>query len=77
VGPFYGSGGIVKYRTLGNSGLRVSAIGLGCGSPTFAGKADEPTALVIINRAVDLGITFFDTAETYAEGRSERLLGRR
>jgi aryl-alcohol dehydrogenase-like predicted oxidoreductase len=48
---------------------------LGCGSSSFAGRADEATATKIIDHAFDLGITYFDTAETYAEGRSEMLLG--
>jgi aryl-alcohol dehydrogenase-like predicted oxidoreductase len=65
----------MKYRRLGRSGLTLSAVGLGTGSATFVGRADEPTAIEIIHTALDLGITYFDTAETYAEGRAERLLG--
>ena len=51
-------------------------MGLGCASPTFAGKADEPTSISIINHALELGITYIDTAETYALGRSETLVGK-
>jgi aryl-alcohol dehydrogenase-like predicted oxidoreductase len=65
----------VKYRQLGRSGLKVSAVGLGTGSATFAGRGDEQSALAVISEALELGITYFDTAETYAEGRAERLLG--
>ena len=66
----------MQYRKIGKSGLKVSEIGLGCGSPTFAGKADEQTSVDIINHALELGINFIDTAETYAEGRSETLIGK-
>lgn len=66
----------MEYRRLGKSGLKVSAIGLGTGSTTFAGRADEQTSLKIISHALDLGINFIDTAETYAEGRSEELVGK-
>ena len=66
----------MEYRTLGQSGLRLSEITLGCGSNTFAGRADEATSIDIINNALDLGINCVDTAETYAEGRSETLIGK-
>ncbi len=54
----------MEYRRLGRSWLKVSKIGLGCGSATFAGKADEQTSIGIINHALELGVTFIDTAET-------------
>ncbi len=66
----------MEYRRLGKSGLKVSEVGLGCGSATFTGRADEKTSLAIISHALELGITFIDTAETYAEGRSEELVGK-
>jgi aryl-alcohol dehydrogenase-like predicted oxidoreductase len=66
----------MEFRRIGNSGLKVSEIGLGCGTATFAGNADEQTSLAIIHQALELGITYFDTAETYADGRSETLLGK-
>ena len=66
----------MEYRTIGKSALKVSAIGLGCGSATFAGGADEQTSLAIIDHALELGINYIDTAETYAEGRSETLIGK-
>jgi aryl-alcohol dehydrogenase-like predicted oxidoreductase len=66
----------MEYRRLGKSGLKVSEIGLGCGSTGFAGKADEQTALNIINHAVESGINYIDMSEVSAEGRSETLVGK-
>jgi aryl-alcohol dehydrogenase-like predicted oxidoreductase len=66
----------METRRLGQSGLRLSEIGLGCGSPTFAGRADEQTSIRMIKEALELGINYVDTAETYAEGRSEELVGK-
>jgi aryl-alcohol dehydrogenase-like predicted oxidoreductase len=63
----------VEYRTLGRSGLRVSAIGLGC--VTFGREIDRDTAFAVMDRAIDAGITLFDTAEIYAGGRSETIVG--
>jgi aryl-alcohol dehydrogenase-like predicted oxidoreductase len=65
----------VQYRTIGRSGLKVSTLGLGTGSATFCGRLERAEALDLIREAVDLGVTYFDTAETYAEGRAEELLG--
>jgi aryl-alcohol dehydrogenase-like predicted oxidoreductase len=65
----------VQYRTIGRSGLKVSTLGLGTGSATFCGRLERDEALDLIREAVDLGVTYFDTAETYAEGRAEELLG--
>jgi len=64
----------VEIRNLGRSGLRVSAIGLGCNN--FGGRIDlEPTRKVI-HKAIDLGITLFDTADVYGNrGGSETLMG--
>ncbi|MEJ2901717.1 aldo/keto reductase [Pedobacter panaciterrae] len=68
----------MKTRTLGNSGLEVSALGLGCMGLTFGyGPAtEEKQAIALINRAYELGITFFDTAEAYSQGGNETLLGK-
>lgn len=68
----------MKKRTLGNSGLEVSAMGLGCMGLTFGyGPAtDEQQAITLIRRAYELGITFFDTAEAYSQGGNEMLLGK-
>jgi aryl-alcohol dehydrogenase-like predicted oxidoreductase len=63
-------------RTLGQ-GLQVSALGLGCmGMSEFYGTADEQDALETIDRALELGITFFDTADMYGPFTNEKLVGR-
>jgi aryl-alcohol dehydrogenase-like predicted oxidoreductase len=51
------------YRNLGASGLRVSAIGLGCNP--FGNEVDPPTAMAIVDRAIELGVNYFDTADSY------------
>src|SRR5579883_2896467 len=67
----------MQLRSLGRSGLRVSALGLGCmGMSEFYGRADEAESIAVIHRAIDLGITFFDTADVYGSGHNEELLGR-
>jgi len=64
----------MDYRNLGASGLRVSVVGLGCNN--FGGRIDLEAARAVIDRALDLGITFFDTADIYGErGGSETALG--
>lgn len=64
-------------RKLGSQGLEVSKIGLGCmGMSQSYGPADEKESLATIDRALDLGITFFDTAEVYGPFHNEELLGR-
>lgn len=65
-------------RNLGQSGFSVSAIGLGCmGLSEFYGEpTQESEAINLLHRAVDLGITHFDTAEIYGQGHNERLLGK-
>jgi aryl-alcohol dehydrogenase-like predicted oxidoreductase len=75
----------MRARTLGRSNLEVSALGLGCwaiGGPTqyrgsqFGwGEIDENEALRAIHTALDAGVTFFDTADIYGAGQSERILG--
>ena len=68
----------MEKRTLGRSAaLQVSAIGLGCmGMSEFYGKGDEAESVAVIHRALDLGITFFDTADIYGIGHNEELVGR-
>ncbi len=68
----------MEKRTLGNSGLEVSALGLGCMGLTFGyGQAtDETTGIALIQKAYELGVTFFDTAEAYSQGANEALLGK-
>src|SRR5215472_17021042 len=67
----------MKKRTLGKSGLEVSEIGFGCMGMSFGyGPAkDEQEMVSVIRSAVDLGITFFDTAEVYGPYTNEELLG--
>jgi aryl-alcohol dehydrogenase-like predicted oxidoreductase len=67
----------MQQRTLGSQGLGVSAIGLGCmGMSQSYGPADEQEALATIHRALDLGVTFLDTADMYGPFTNERLVGR-
>ena len=68
----------MKTRILGNQGLEVSELGLGCMGLTFGyGPAtDENEAIKLIQNAYDLGVTFFDTAEAYSQGGNEILLGK-
>ncbi|GAA1364075.1 aldo/keto reductase [Streptomyces beijiangensis] len=77
----------MKARTLGRSGIEVSALGFGCwaiggewadaeGSPLGWGKVDDEESVAAVRRALDLGVTFFDTADVYGTGHSERVLGR-
>lgn len=64
-------------RRLGSQGLEVSALGLGCmGMSQSYGAADETESLATIHRALELGVTFFDTAEVYGPFKNEELLGR-
>jgi len=67
----------MKKRTLGNSGLEVSALGLGCMGMSFGyGPAGEKSEMIkVIRAAVEQGITFFDTAEVYGPYTNELLLG--
>ena len=64
----------MEYRKLGNSGLKVSEIGLG--TNTFGRRADEQTSLAIVNQAFELGINYIDTANTYDRGTSEEIVGK-
>ncbi|WP_181703964.1 aldo/keto reductase [Chthonobacter albigriseus] len=64
-------------RKLGTGGLTVSALGLGCmGMSEFYGEGDEAESIAVIHRAIDLGVTFLDTADMYGVGRNEELVGR-
>lgn len=67
----------MQMRVLGTSGLTVSAVGLGCmGMSEFYGAHDDAESIATIHRAIDLGVTFFDTADMYGVGHNEELLGR-
>lgn len=67
----------MKYRKLGNSGLEVSALGLGCMGMSFSYgvPADKKEMIALMHEAVDLGVTFFDTAEIYGPHTNEELVG--
>lgn len=63
----------MEYRSLGKSDLSVSSIGMGC--VTFGRELDQRLSLPIMDHAFEQGITLFDTAEAYAQGASERVVG--
>ena len=64
-------------RRLGTQGLEVSALGLGCmGMSEFYGATDDRESIATIHRALELGVTFFDTAEVYGPYTNETLVGR-
>src|SRR6187402_3098515 len=67
----------MQTRKLGNSGLEVSAIGLGCMGMSFGygPAADKKEMITLIQKAVEQGITFFDTAEVYGPFVNEALVG--
>ncbi|MGH9182265.1 MAG: aldo/keto reductase family protein [Acidimicrobiales bacterium] len=65
----------MRYRKLGRAGVRVSAVGLGSWL-TYGRSVEEDAAAACIHRALDLGVTFFDTANVYAGGRAEEVVGK-
>ena len=68
---------MIEQRTLGTDGLTVSALGLGCmGMSTAYGAADEAESIATIHRAIELGVTLFDTAEVYGPYTNETLLAK-
>ncbi len=65
----------MEYRTLGNSGLKLSAIGFGCWAMGGGwGQTDDIESIAAVRRALDFGINFFDTADIYGFGHSEKVL---
>ena len=64
----------MEFRQFGTSGLKVSAIGLGCNP--FGNEVDPEGAEAIVSKALDVGVTYFGTADSYFAGRSEDYLGR-
>ncbi|HCT76807.1 MAG TPA: aldo/keto reductase [Micromonosporaceae bacterium] len=77
---------MTKTRTLGRSGIEVSALGMGCWAiggpwsqgdqPLGWGKVDDDESIRTVHRALDQGVTFFDTSSNYGAGHSERVLGK-
>jgi myo-inositol catabolism protein IolS len=68
----------MQYRKLGTTGLDVSVIALGCwpfAGGEYWGETDDAVSIATVHAALDAGINFFDTAEGYEEGKSERVLG--
>jgi aryl-alcohol dehydrogenase-like predicted oxidoreductase len=65
----------LQYRRLGRAGVRLSAVGLGSWL-TYGGSVEEATARRCIERALDLGVNFIDTANVYGRGRAEEVVGR-
>jgi aryl-alcohol dehydrogenase-like predicted oxidoreductase len=67
----------MQKRTLGNDKLEVSALGLGCMSlsPSYGPPPDRAAAITLLRTAVELGVTFFDTAEAYGVFANEELVG--
>jgi aryl-alcohol dehydrogenase-like predicted oxidoreductase len=63
----------MQYRSLGQSDVSVSSVGMGC--VTFGREVDLQSSLLIMDHAFEQGITLFDTAEAYAQGESERVVG--
>ena len=64
----------MRYGPVGDSGLMVSVVGVGCNA--FGARIDAGQAKAVVDAAIEQGITLFDTADSYGDGASEELLGR-
>src|SRR6187455_1909547 len=68
---------MMQYRSLGRTGYHVSTVSVGCWAIGGSwGKVNDNESLAALHRALDLGVNFFDTADVYGDGHSERLIGR-
>jgi len=67
----------MQFRTLGNTSIQLPAIGLGCMSMNHAyGQPDDDESIATLEKAIEIGITFWDTADVYANGKNEELVSR-
>ena len=67
----------MKYKTLGNTTEKISAIGLGCMGMSYAyGIRDDDESIATLHKALDLGLNFWDTADMYGNGENEKLISR-
>src|SRR6187399_3277621 len=68
---------MMQYRSLGRTGYHVSTVSVGCWAIGGSwGKVNDNESLAALHRALDQGVNFFDTADVYGDGHSERLLGK-
>ena len=67
----------MKYKLLGNTSVRLSALGLGCMGMSYAyGTRDDDESIATLHKALDLGLNFWDTADMYADGENEKLISK-